>query len=188
MAGCPDGISGYNTQARQSSAAVDVAEVPMSAMPIASRPVRSMVAAVLLAAGCAVAPPSAPAADRNVPADPSRQGDLPASANPSLAPLQGKQSPGPPSQPRYSVPQYGGYGPSFCYYYPVNCARPMPYPFYSYPPSYYLSPGYSYAWPYGGGGGLDRTIGPVFGFAPGIILYGGFAFPGEIHVRRVIGR
>jgi hypothetical protein len=177
-AGHPDGISGYDAQARQTSAAVDAAEVPMSAMPIAS----CTVAAVLLAIGGAVAPSPAPAAARTT------------SSTRSSAVHPGRPSAGaPPSRSRSSTPpgpypnypQYGRSEPYYCYAYPANCARPMPYPFHSYPPSYYLSPSYGYARPHGGGPGFGIAVAPVFGFWPGIvILHRRFAIHRRVHVHR----
>ena len=116
----------------------------MPATPRAGRRSGGMAAAVLLAACCAVAPLPSPAAAR-------------------------------PSYPYY-YPQYGQYRPYYCYAYPANCAQPLSNPFYSYPPSYNLDsyPNDDHVWPRGGGVGFGIIVGPVFGFAPGIVVRRGF--------------
>ena len=185
-AGHPGSISGYDAQARQTSAAVAAAEVQMSAMPIAS----CTVAAVLLAIGGAVAPSPSPAAARTASSAPSSAAH-PGKPSAGGQPSRSRSSTPPGAYPNY--PQYGQSEPYYCYAYPANCARPMPYPFYSYPPSYYLSPSYGYPEPHGGGAGFGVAVGPAFGFWPGpvigfwpgiVILPGGFAVQDGVHVHR----
>jgi hypothetical protein len=172
----------------------------MSAMPIASRPLslskgRCTFAAVFLAAGGAVASLPAPAAAQNAPAAPySDQGTQPVAPNASPVSHPDKQSLNSSPQRRHSIPRparhpsypQSGQEAYYCSYYPVNCAQPLPYPFYSYPPSYYISPSYGYAQPYYGEAGFGAAIGPVFGFGPGIILPRRFVIRRRIRVHRVI--
>jgi len=150
----------------------------MSAMPIARR----TVAAVLLASGCAVAPPPAPAATCSISADPYSSLATPSYTD-RTPPSRSQYSTPPPARHSYNL-QHGQYKPYYCYSYPANCVQSPSYPFYSYPPSYYLSPNYDYAWPYGGGVGFGAAVGPAFGFGPGIVVNRGFVIRRGIRIRR----